>query len=76
MDKKYYEDNSGIIDDAKYQCQNSDCQEIMFGYQLLPIVYEVLKDDPSHPYGVSGTGKFKCSIRRCCYCRGDVKKIL
>jgi hypothetical protein len=71
----YYEDNSGIDDDAKYQCMKRDCLQEMFGYQLLPIVHEVLKDDPTHPYGVSGTGKFKCNIRRCCYCRGTVKKI-
>lgn len=69
----YYEDKSGIDDTAKYQCK--DCHKKMSGDHLLPIIHEVLKDDPTHPYGVSGTGKFRCNIRRCCYCRGTVEKI-
>lgn len=70
---KHYEDKSGIIADARYRC--IDCYKTIFGYQLLPIVHEMLKNDPTHPYGVSGTGKFECNIRRCCYCRGTVIKV-
>lgn len=73
---RYYEDRSGVEDEAQYQCQDEDCRQVSLGKQLLPIVHEVLKDDPSHPYGVSGTGEFRCNVRRCPYCRGDMKKIV
>ena len=64
-------DTSNIDLAATYQCE--DCKEKMLGKFLLPIIYAELKDDPTHPYGVSKTGRFKCNIRRCCYCRGNVK---
>lgn len=65
-------DTSNIDMEATYQCK--DCKEKMLGEHLLPIIYMELKDDPTHPYGVSKTGRMKCNIRRCCFCRGTVEK--
>ena len=69
----YFEDFTGTDMHATYRCQ--ECNETMVGDHLLAIVHEELIDDPTHPYGVSATGKFQCHIRRCCYCRGTVNKI-
>jgi hypothetical protein len=67
-----HEDNSGIVESAMYRCANRDCFRKSRGSELRPVVYERLKDDPSCPAGVAGTGVYACNVRRCPYCRGSV----
>ena len=84
------EDRSGIDDEAQYRCKSSDCRMLgkpWLGKELLPIVSEELKDDPTHkggpireggrwyPPGIVGTGRFICYVRRCPACRGDMEKV-